>query len=113
MEFQRSVQASAVANQLLAALITQNWALAGKMMGADLFHQPYRKVLVPFFEEVNVKAIQSGAFGTALSGAGPSLLCLAEPGKGEAVAEKLSQQLEGLEIFSLKIDREGCRSSVR
>lgn len=112
MEFQRSVQASAVANQLLAALMTQNWALAGRMIGADLFHQPYRKALVPFFEDVHEKAIQSGAFGIALSGAGPSILCLAQPGKGEAVAEKLrKRRLVGMEIFSLKIDREGFKSS--
>jgi len=113
MDFQRSVQASAVANQLLAGLMTQNWALAGRMMGADLFHQPYRKALVPFYEEVHEKAIQSGAFGAALSGAGPSLLCLAQPGKGEEVAEKLKRQLTGMEIFSLQIDQEGCRSSFR
>lgn len=113
MEFQRSVQASAVANQLLAALMTQNWPLAGKMMRADLFHQPYRKTLVPFFENVEEKAIHSGAFGVALSGAGPSIMCLAEPGIGDAVAGKLRQQLEGLEIFNLQIDKEGCRSSFR
>lgn len=112
VDFQRSVQASAVANQLLAALMTQNWSLAGKMMSADLFHQPYRKALVPFFENVEEKAIQSGAFGVALSGAGPSIMCLAEPGKGEAVAEKLRQHLVGLEVFNLQIDKEGCRSSV-
>ena len=112
MEFQRSVQASAVANQLLAALLTQNWDLAGKMMGADLFHQPYRKALVPFFDDVHEKAIQSCEFGTALSGAGPSILCLVQPGKGEAVAEKLMKKLVGLEVFSLKIDKEGCRSTV-
>lgn len=113
MEFQRSVQGSAVANQLLAALMTQNWTLAGRMMGADLFHQPYRKALVPFFDDVHVKAIQSGAFGAALSGAGPSIMCLAEPGRGGAVAERLRQQLVGMEIFSLQIDKEGCRSLVR
>lgn len=112
MDYQRSVQASAIANQLLAALMTKNWALAGKMMAADLFHQPYRKNLVPFFEELQEKAIQSGAFGVALSGAGPSILCLAEPGKGEGVAEKLRKHLTGMEIFSLQIDRDGCRSSV-
>ncbi|WP_233434890.1 homoserine kinase [Mesobacillus jeotgali] len=113
VDFQRSVQASAVANQLLAALMTQNWPLAGKMMAADLFHQPYRKALVPFFENVEEKAILSGAFGVALSGAGPSIMCLAEPGKGESVAEKLRQHLIGLEVFSLQIDTEGCRSSFR
>jgi homoserine kinase len=112
MDYQRCVQASAVANQLLAALMTQNWPLAGKMMASDLFHQPYRKALVPFFEELQEKAIQSGAFGVALSGAGPSILCLAEPGKGEEVAEELRKRLVGMEIFNLKIDQDGCRSSI-
>ena len=113
MDYQRSVQASAVANQLLAALMTQNWSLAGRMMGSDLFHQPYRKALVPFFDDVHEKAVQSGAFGTALSGAGPAILCLAEPGKGEEVAKELRQHLAEMEIFSLKIDKDGSRSSVR
>ncbi|CAM3910686.1 homoserine kinase [Mesobacillus thioparans] len=113
MEFQQSVQASAVANQLLAALMTHNWALAGRMMAADLFHQPYRKELVPFFEDVQEKAIQSGAFGVALSGAGPSILCLAEPDKGDEVAEKMKQCVDGMEILNLKIDRTGCFSGMK
>ncbi|WP_257391756.1 homoserine kinase [Mesobacillus jeotgali] len=113
VDFQRSVQASAIANQLLAALMTQNWALAGKMMASDLFHQPYRKVLVPFYEDVQKKAIQSGAFGVALSGAGPSILCLAEPGKGEAIATDLKTFFEEMETYSLVIDRNGCSSSMK
>ncbi|MCM3663323.1 homoserine kinase [Mesobacillus subterraneus] len=111
IDFPRATQASAVSNQLLAALMTQQWELAGRMMSADLFHQPYRKPLVPFFDEVQEKAIQSGAFGTALSGAGPSVLCLVEPGKGEAVAEDLRHKLAGMGVYSLKIDQEGCVSS--
>lgn len=112
IDFPRAIQASAICNQLLAALMTQQWELAGRMMSADLFHQPYRKPLVPFFDEVQEKAIQSGAFGAALSGAGPSILCLAEPGKGKAVTEGLRHKLAGMEVFSLKIDHEGSVSSV-
>jgi len=111
VDFKRSVQASAIANQLLAALMTQQWELAGKMMAADLFHQPYRKDLVPFYEDVQEKAARSGAFGVALSGAGPSLLCLAEPGKGEALAKSLQNGLSGFEIHRLKIDKDGCQTS--
>ncbi len=111
LDFNRSVQASAVANELLSALMTKNWNLAVRMLAADLFHQPYRKALVPFYEHVQEKAIQSGALGVALSGAGPSILCLAQPGTGDMVAEKLKHNLDGMEILSLRIDREGCRSS--
>jgi homoserine kinase len=109
VDFKRAVQASAISNQLLAALMTQQWELAGKMMAADLFHQPYRKELVPFYEDVQEKAVESGAFGVALSGAGPSLLCLAEPGKGDALAESLQNALSGFEIHRLKIDKDGCQ----
>ncbi|MGA9225593.1 MAG: homoserine kinase [Mesobacillus sp.] len=109
VDFKRAVQASAISNQLLAALMTQQWELAGKMMAADMFHQPYRKDLIPFYEEVQEIAVVSGAFGVALSGAGPSLLCLAEPGKGDALAESLQNALSGFEIHRLKVDKEGCQ----
>lgn len=112
VDFKRAVQASAISNQLLAALMTQQWELAGKMMAADLFHQPYRKDLVPFYEEVQEKAAEYGAFGVALSGAGPSLLCLAEPGKGAALAKALQNDLSRFEIHRLKIDKDGCQVSL-
>lgn len=109
VEFERAVQASAISNQLLAALMTKQWKLAGKMMAADLFHQPYRKALVPYFELIQEKAIESGAFGVALSGAGPSVLCLTQPGKGDIVAECLQLQLDGLEVHRLEIEKRGCQ----
>jgi homoserine kinase len=109
-EYKRAVNASAISNQLLASFITENWELAGKMMSSDLFHQPYRKTLVPFYGMVEAKAISSGAFGVALSGAGPSVICLAKPGRGDAVAKQLQSELKGFEIHSLKIDLNGCRT---
>jgi homoserine kinase len=109
LEYGRAVNASAMSNQLVAALITRRWELAGKMIEADLFHQPYRKELVPFYDEVQAKAVASGAFGVALSGAGPSILCLAEPGNGDKLAEMLGRELSGFEIHALKIDRQGSR----
>ena len=61
IEFEYAVQASAIASQLLAALLAQQWQLAGRMIAADLFHQPYRKALVPFFDHVHEKAREAGA----------------------------------------------------
>lgn len=108
--FSYAVQASAVANQLLAALVTKNWTLAGEMMDGDLFHQPFRKELVPGYQSIKEKARMAGAFGVAISGAGPSVLCLAEPGKGQSVAEKLKVLLQEMEVRSLGIERSGSRS---
>ncbi|WP_174728330.1 homoserine kinase [Mesobacillus harenae] len=106
-DYAHAVQASAVANQLVAALLTGNWLLAGKMMRSDLFHQPYRKALVPNFERVEVCAEQNGAFGAAISGAGPTVICFTENGKGAALAAALSKEFTDMLILPLKIDKAG------
>jgi homoserine kinase len=109
LEFATAVEASAVSNQLLAALLTRNWKLAGKMMSCDRFHQPYRRILIPWWGEVEQLAIEAGAFGTALSGAGPSILCLVEPGKGKAVANMLGRSLSAMRAVHLQIDLYGSQ----
>lgn len=110
--FSRAVEASAVANQLLAALFTGNWRVAGKMMESDRFHQPYRRKLIPWWDEVEQLALESGAFGTALSGAGPSLLCFAEPGNGKKLAQSLENSLTSMKIVQLEIERSGSHTSI-
>ena len=112
LEFSKAVEASAVSNQLLAALLTGNWKLAGKMMNSDLFHQPYRRSLIPWWEKVEFLALEAGAFGTALSGAGPTILCLVESGNGKAVAASLTDSLSAMQIVQLEIDQTGSQTYV-
>lgn len=109
LTYSEAVQAGAVGNVLIAALLSNNLKLAGKMMKSDLFHHPYRKKLVPHMEIIEREAKNLGAFGVALSGAGPTVLCLAEEGKGAAVAEGLSKLLPQMECRSLKIDQIGSQ----
>jgi len=54
----------------------------------DRLHQPYRKSLIPGFDSVLAAAKSAGAYGAALSGAGPTLAAftLSSP---EAVAEAM------------------------
>ena len=82
--YKHAVSASAVSNVLVAALMTQNWPLVGEMMNKDLFHQPYRTMLVPELSKVEHVASLKGAYGTALSGAGPTILTLVEKGRRSA-----------------------------
>jgi homoserine kinase len=112
MPFSKAVEASAIANQLLASLFTGNWRLAGKMMASDQFHQPYRRKLIPWWDKVEQLAMEAGAFGTALSGAGPSLLCLAEPGKGQKLALSLEKSLSAMKIVQLEIERSGSHTAI-
>ncbi|SDM78996.1 homoserine kinase [Bacillus sp. OK048] len=104
-----AIQASSTANLLVAAMLTKNWELAGKMMEQDLFHQPYRKPLIPFYKDVETLAKSEGAFGVALSGAGPTLLCFSENGKGESLEKTLQTALPHMSVRRLDIDYSGSR----
>lgn len=107
MEFKTAVLASGISNVLVAALLTSNWELAGKMMVKDLFHQPYRGELVPELEMVFSLADELGAYGVALSGAGPTIICFAPKGKGESIQKHLQEKFPTARIESLKVDQSG------
>jgi homoserine kinase len=51
----------------------------------DKLHQPYRQALIPGYDAVNTAAIDAGAYGMVISGAGPTLLALVDTSKGKAV----------------------------
>lgn len=108
-EFSReaAIQASSTANLLVAALLTQNWKLAGKMMEQDLFHQPYRKPLINGYQEIEDIAKSHGAFGVALSGAGPTVLCFTEKGKGKQLVQGLQSEFSTMSAKLLNIDYTG------
>ena len=44
----------------------------------DLLAEPYRKTLLPGFEEARTKLKQMGALATGISGSGPTLFCIVE-----------------------------------
>ncbi|MNB89426.1 Homoserine kinase [compost metagenome] len=72
---------------LTAAFAAGRLDLIGRAM-QDRLHQPYRAPLVPGMEKLLAEAPQHGALGIALSGAGPTLLCLVDAG------ESRKQELE-------------------
>src|SRR5512132_1268065 len=61
---------------LIAAVMRSDGALLALAM-ADRLHQPVRTKLVPALAEIIAGAREAGAFGAALSGAGPSVLAVA------------------------------------
>lgn len=60
---------------LLRGLATGNgdWLRVGM---SDRIHQPYRKTLIPGYDAVQTAALDAGAWGMVISGAGPTLLAL-------------------------------------
>lgn len=109
--YQSSIRASSIANVLVAALLSQNWELAGKMMEKDIFHQPYRKPLIPFYDDVAIFAKSEGAFGVSLSGAGPTVLCFCEEGKGKLLEQSLNTAFPDMTAKVLSIDFTGSNVS--
>ncbi|MBB6692345.1 homoserine kinase [Cohnella xylanilytica] len=67
---------------LTAALATGNLGLLRHAM-RDRLHQPYRAALVPGMEKILREAADHGSLGAVLSGAGPTLLLLADREKSD------------------------------
>lgn len=62
---------------LVASLGSGNWQNDPQLLKTalqDKLHQPYRAPLMPAFNAVQNAALESGALGVTLSGAGPSML---------------------------------------
>ncbi len=79
----------------------------------DRFHQPHRAALVPGLIELLAEARDAGASGGFLSGAGPTMLVLAEQGRQDAVAERLGRVSRRFDaeprILRLGIEAGGAR----
>lgn len=71
---------------LIAGLYTNDYELIGRSLH-DVIVEPKRKHLIPNFDEVKNTAIQFGALGAGISGAGPSIFALC---KGQEKAEKVA-----------------------
>ncbi|MBA4536009.1 homoserine kinase [Bacillus aquiflavi] len=112
LPFLDAVLAGTVGNVFIAAMLSGNWKLAGEMMGSDRYHQPYRRHLVPLFDTVEKVALKKGAFGVALSGAGPTVICFTEKGKSNKLTEYLSREIPHSVVASLKIDQRGSVTKI-
>jgi homoserine kinase len=80
----------------------------------DKFHQPYRKKLIPNFDKVIDNAYKNGALGASLSGAGSTILALADKGFeniGKAMVEAFEEVNIKSEYKILEIDKKGATLS--
>jgi homoserine kinase len=99
---------------LLAALSTGRFDML-RIALHDRLHQPYRAPLIPGYTEVVQAAVQAGALGATLSGAGSSVLLWLSPEEASALDEVRSVvQAAALragapgDLLSLPVDNDGC-----
>ncbi|MBW8348280.1 homoserine kinase [Bacillus sp. IITD106] len=104
-----AAKASAVGNVMIAALVSGNYKLAGKLMEGDLFHEPYRSSLIPNYAKIREEAKIAGAYGTVISGAGPTMISFSAKGNGKKVATQLQNLLSSHLVKILKMDQDGSR----
>lgn len=107
--YKEAVEASGIANVMIAAVISGNLPLAGKMMQEDRWHEKYRQKLVPHLANVRQICKEEGAYGCYLSGAGPTVIVLSPEDKSENVMRLLKGLDSMARIEKLTIDREGIQ----
>ena len=98
---------------LIAGLYTKDYELIGRSL-TDVIVEPARKHLIPNFDKVKQAALQNGALGSGISGAGPSIFALC---KGEisakAVAKSMSDSYQNtgipFDIHISKVNDEGTK----
>jgi len=95
---------------LTAAFINREYHLLKTAM-EDQLHQPYRKKLIKGFDQVLAAAYESGAYGAALSGAGPTILACTQK-RSDQIAQNMKKAFASnavkTDIFKVK----ACNQSL-
>ncbi len=78
------VAAASVASLAVDALVTGEYELMGKLIMQDVIHMPYRKSLIKGYDDVVNAALDAGAYGCVISGAGSAMIAFC---KNREIAE--------------------------
>ena len=98
---------------LIAGLYTKDYELIGRSLN-DVIVEPARKHLIPNFDTVKNAALQNGALGAGISGAGPSIFALCQgENNANAVAKSMSNAYADtgipFDIHISKVNEEGTK----
>ena len=77
---------------LIGSLVSEDYAYLSSAM-QDRVHQPYRLGLIPGAENAIQSALDAGALGAALSGAGPSVIAFYE-GRNAEIGSEMKRAFE-------------------
>ena len=113
LSYKEAVAASSIANVAIAALLTGDMVKAGQAIENDLFHERYRQELVREFATIKKVAKRNGAYATYLSGAGPTVMVLADPDKMPEIKAELEKQPFKGKLHELQVDTQGVRIETK
>ena len=106
-----ATQGSAASNVLAAALVQGDWKTVGRMMGKDTFHEPFRKSKFPDFDAIREACMEMGAYGSAISGAGPSLFIAVKKEQEDQFGMQLKKTFPHYECLVTKPASVGVKST--
>lgn len=82
----------------------------------DRLHEPFRRSLIPGYDDVRIAALEAGAYGMVISGAGPTVLALADSKHSEAVTAQIktawAERRITAQVQALQIDLQGTTASA-
>lgn len=98
---------------LISGLYTNDYNLISNSL-VDIIVEPYRKKLIPYFDDVKNAGLKSGALGAGISGSGPTIFALC---KGDASASDVHSTINesykntGIDysLFTSKINNQGIK----
>ncbi len=110
---QNAITQWANVGSLVHGLHTTDYELIKEALN-DVVIEPYRKQLIPHFDDVKSAVLEAGALGCAISGSGPSIFALS---KGESTAKAVQLAMQNVysksdiqfETYVSRINTEGIK----
>lgn len=93
---------------LVGALRTGDEAALGRAV-SDTLHEPYRKKLIPGFDEVRARAKRAGCTAFFISGSGSACMAFYRDAGFPARAAREMEPLADWRVLPLEIDHEGAK----
>ena len=90
IEYSQAISNLSRISLLTAAFLNKEYHLLKTAM-EDQMHQPFRKKLIKGFDRILKAAYKNGAYGAALSGAGPTIIAVASENKSNLIAEEMKK----------------------
>ena len=85
-----AVKQSANLAGLISGLYTDDYQLMSRSLN-DFIAEPYRKKLIPHFDQVKEDGLKTGALGVGISGSGPTMFALC---KGKNIADNVAKSMK-------------------
>ncbi|WP_189702515.1 homoserine kinase [Subsaximicrobium wynnwilliamsii] len=113
IDLQKAITQWSNVGSLVHALHTSDYGLLSRSL-SDVVVEPYRKQLIPHFDDLRESALKNGALGCGISGSGPSVFSLCH---GRETAKNVARAIKTLfsktdipfEMYLSRINTEGIK----